>query len=318
MIRRIKSSETISDPIYLNYPFPALIQDGIVDKNQCIKIIEDTMPLIKKHSIFMHHGRNAVNNSSVELQKLISKSKHWQKFIDLLSNNYTKNFIKHFRKKSENKFVRNWLKNKKIILNKSVYNLRSNLLKKKFKKLNKKIDIWQKNRVSNLSDLAVFSMGIYSLSNLIYRKFRSLLDFILGIRKLSLLLDYSVSFDGYFREIHRDSDSRAIVFLVFLNELENDAKGGTFSLYSHNLGESNLPARPKKKNSELTHLIEPKAGRMIMFFNVADAYHSVERLKNTKLGNHFIYGGFTLSSNLGALAKKGSNEAMNTEFNLYR
>jgi len=254
MIRHIKFSESISDPIYLNYPFPALIQDGIIDKNQCMRIIEDTTPLIKKHSIFMHHGRNAVNNSSVEFQKLISKSEYWHKFIDLL-NDHTKDFITHFRNNSEKKIVRNWLKNKKIILNNSIYNLRSILLIKKFKKLNKKIDLWQKNRVSNLSDFAVFSIGIYSLSNLIYRKCRSLIDFILGIRKLSLLLDYSVSFDGYFREIHRDSDSRAIVFLVFLNELENDAEGGTFSLYSHNLDESNLPARPKKKNSELTHLI---------------------------------------------------------------
>ena len=49
-------------------------------------------------------------------------------------------------------------------------------------------------------------------------------------------------------------------------------RGGLFH-FINNLGESNLPARPKKKNSELTHLIEPKAGRMIMFFNVADAYH---------------------------------------------
>lgn len=318
MFRHIKSSDTISKPIYLNYPFPALIQDEVIDTNKCKDIIQVTMPLIKKNSYSMHGGRNALNSSSVEFQNLISKSKFWKECIDSLTNRYAKDFITHLKQSSENTISRKWLNNKKIIFNDSIYSLRKFFLSKYLKKYNKKIDLWQSNKVSSLSDLAVFAIGIYSFLNLIYRKSRSTIDFILGKRKLSLLLDYSVSYDGYSREIHRDSDSRVIVFLIFLNELEHEAEGGNFSLYSHNLGKSNLPARPKTKDSDLTHLIEPKAGRMIMFLNVSDAYHAVEKLKNTKFGNHFIYGGYTLSSNLGTIAKVGSISKMPTEFNLYR
>ena len=161
---------------------------------------------------------------------------------------------------------------------------------------------------------------------------RSLIDHIIGYYNLTLLYDYSVSYDGYYREVHRDSDSRSIVFLLFLNSLENESSGGSFGLYK-SLNNSNLfqpqpdysikkgnlvePSKGKMEKCK-THLIEPKAGRLIIFLNTAYAYHSVEKLKNTKIGNHFIYGGYTLPSNFGSIARKLTTKNMPTEFNLYR
>ena len=47
-----------------------------------------------------------------------------------------------------------------------------------------------------------------------------------GKSSVELLYDYSVSGKSYNREIHRDSDSRLIVFLLYLNEFDEKEKGG--------------------------------------------------------------------------------------------
>ena len=43
-------------------------------------------------------------------------------------------------------------------------------------------------------------------------------------------MDFSIATKGYFREIHRDSDNRIYVFLLFLNKIKND-KGGKFKFH---------------------------------------------------------------------------------------
>ena len=47
---------------------------------------------------------------------------------------------------------------------------------------------------------------------------------------MELLYDYSISPNGYFREIHRDSDARTIVFLIYLNDLSSEGTGGDLKL----------------------------------------------------------------------------------------
>ena len=60
----------------------------------------------------------------------------------------------------------------------------------------------------------------------------SLSYFFLGKRVIAPLWDYSMAKNGYGREVHRDSDSRVVVFLIYLNEIGVDADGGGLTLYN--------------------------------------------------------------------------------------
>ncbi len=332
MFTHITSDETIEVPIWVEDPFPAFIADNVISEESCNELISSVKPLVKKHSFLMHGGRNFLPNTAIEFSELISKTEIWRSTISRLNNIYSKNFINHFKEKSQNKLVKKWLNSKKFKFTNSIYNLRSFLIRFRMKFVSNKIKSYQSKQVSSLNAKALLFVGVYSLINSLYRIIRSLADNISGYCNLTLLYDYSVSYDGYYREVHRDSDSRSIVFLLFLNSLETQSSGGSFGLYK-SLNKSNLfqpqpdyseeegnlvePTKGKMEKCK-THLIEPKAGRLIIFLNTSYAYHSVQKLKNTKIGNHFIYGGYTLPSNFGSIARKRTTKNLPTEFNLYR
>ena len=48
-----------------------------------------------------------------------------------------------------------------------------------------------------------------------------------------MLYDYSISPNGYKREIHRDSDARTFVFLLYLNNLSKSGEGGELEIYKY-------------------------------------------------------------------------------------
>ena len=66
------------------------------------------------------------------------------------------------------------------------------------------------------------------------------------------------------------------------------------------------------------YMVEPIKGRLIMFLNTANAYHDVTLMKNSTTKRHFIYGGFSLSSDLFSLARLNSSSQSPTNFVLYR
>ena len=49
------------------------------------------------------------------------------------------------------------------------------------------------------------------------------------------------------KEIHRDSDSRTIVFLLYLNKLSDQGEGGDLELYKYNNNQNKIPSRPKER-----------------------------------------------------------------------
>ena len=67
---------------------------------------------------------------------------------------------------------------------------------------------------------------------------------------MELLYDYSISPNGYFREIARDSDARTIVFLIYLNDLSSEGTGGDLKFYKDLKTIRDNLKMPSQPNSE--------------------------------------------------------------------
>jgi len=151
----------------------------------------------------------------------------------------------------------------------------------------------------------------------------SLVDFILFRRFLLPLFDYSYSNSGYSREIHRDSDNRAVVVLLYLNTLDSPDIGGCLELYRLKPGFSfrapscPFPPQPPSSACELTHIIHPRAGRLIVFLNQYNSYHAVSPMSASTNGRHFVYGGFTHPSSIFVDRFLFRGSRLKTEIHLY-
>jgi Rps23 Pro-64 3,4-dihydroxylase Tpa1-like proline 4-hydroxylase len=141
-------------------------------------------------------------------------------------------------------------------------------------------------------------------------------DFFSKKKNLELLFDYSKSGNGYGREIHRDSDSRYLVFLLYLNNLDTGALGGELDIYKlRSQNTEKKLAQPDKNNCELVESITPKTGRLVIFLNDETSYHAVKKMENSKTYRYFLYGGFTLLAAKNPLLKETNK--MKTNFDLY-
>ena len=132
---------------------------------------------------------------------------------------------------------------------------------------------------------------------------------------VELLCDYSRASNGYGRVIHRDSDMRRYVFLLYLNTLD-DADGGDLDVYRLADPSNGSPAWPDDNQCVLERSVRPAEGRLVVFRNAHDSFHGVSTMQGHDSIRHFIYGGFT---QLGGTNPDmiGSTEAISTEFHLY-
>ena len=100
-------------------------------------------------------------------------------------------------------------------------------------------------------------------------------------------LDWSMSEDGYVREIHCDSDPRFWNFIIFLNDKNWD--GGDFMMHSSD----NVNYFKKhfwKKKLPIEKVFEAKKNTGVFFLSTPNSYHSVSIQHNTKGPRKFIYG----------------------------
>ena len=135
-------------------------------------------------------------------------------------------------------------------------------------------------------------------------------------KPLELLYDYSVAGKGYLREIHRDSDSRLVVFLIYLNKIDvnKSENGGQLELYE-NLDISDDKPQPNRDSCKLLKRIEPEEGMLVIFLNSDESFHAVKEIENENTERHFIYGAYTLLNGKNPYIKK--TKRLNTEFNFY-
>ena len=113
-------------------------------------------------------------------------------------------------------------------------------------------------------------------------------------KTLNLDIDFSKSKKGYFRQAHRDRDTRVISFLIYLNSIKEDF-GGAFEVYESKLKDLNLLKRfPEPKDVELVDKFSPKAGQLFLFSSTPDSYHGVSKFTSDIQERVFIYGSYSL------------------------
>lgn len=299
---------------YTNDPFPILTIENFLTKKQCDDLIDDASNIIKRNNSTIHGGRIMIPSTNSAFKNLVKESKNWnllhkrinnQEILNLLLDNIAND------KKPSN--YKKWLNNKRFsISNKltSIENLIGKNLTKKWKRILDK-------EVKSIPNNKLFLTLIINIIDDFYRIISSIIDYLFNKNNLILFYDYSISNLGYTRSIHRDSDSRVIVMLLYLNNLEKEVKGGSLEIYKTKKRGKYPPFIPYDESSKVQD-IKPVAGKLVIFLNTANAYHAVSKMSHSSFGRHFIYGGFTMNSSFGSLALKGSKGKSPTEYYIYK
>ena len=122
-------------------------------------------------------------------------------------------------------------------------------------------------------------------------------------KKINLDIDFSKSQYGYFRNAHRDRDTRVISFLIYLNTINED-EGGAFEIYKYiKGGDENLPRFPQKSEVEKIKKFPPKAGQLFVFLSSPNSYHGVSKFLSQNKSRIFIYGSYSLDRKVKWLSK---------------
>ncbi len=115
---------------------------------------------------------------------------------------------------------------------------------------------------------------------------------------INLDMDFSASENGYFREPHRDRDTRIINFLIYLNSVPKK-NGGCLEIFStkKNWGNKikNFPRFPRKSEVKIKKKFQPKIGQTIFFLSSPNSYHGVSKFVSKNSKRIFIYGSYSLN-----------------------
>jgi hypothetical protein len=198
------------------------------------------------------------------------------------------------------------LKKKDFTVTNFFFNEKPNIFQKKYKHLNSK----------SISTIGNINLAFYIFYKF-YRFFIRKIKYTFSIKNyVELLYDFSKSPNGYKREIHRDSDSRTIVFLIYLNELNNSGSGGDLKLHHYKDLNVMVPSQPKESECDTIKTIPPKIGRLVTFLNSHDSLHSVSEMKDYDGYRYFLYGSFTLLGKKNNFIKNSISN-LKTNFNIF-
>ncbi len=274
--------------------------DNFISTKICKKLIQASSSkkkIINKTKI--HGGRQFLSSTDIEFYNLLKNSKDWRNLVNKInSEKFLISCLKKFNLEEKNFCLVNFFKYKNLTNT-----------QKSFKKLSSK-----EARLISTKNLILYSLIRVYRDYL--RKFKFSRVFYPNKSPVELLFDYSKAGNGYSREIHRDSDNRLLVFILYLNSpsKKGNHKGGNFDIYKLIKGDQNV-SFPDKKNCKKIDSIEPRPGKLIIFLNDNNSFHGVEMMKNHSESRHFIYGGFTLLNKKNPYIKNNSKIA--TEFHLY-
>ena len=323
-MRIIKPSDTYSKATWLTTDFPALIIDDFISIQDCEKLIHDGENFIKSQAqsnSVIHGGRVMIPFSSNKFNDLIKQSKAWDQFSRIFRDRCFKfilNEINNIQNLSE--ISKSSIEEFKLteLQKKETFNI---LSKFNFGNIEKKYSALLEYKISSIPPYKLFFVSLIRLLDTYFRRLISFKEYLFRKRPLIPLFDYSFSSNGYGREIHRDSDNRLIVVLLYLNNLDQSTLGGDLEIYKikkEKIKQNIYPPQPSKKDCDLEYIIKPKRGRLVMFVNQFNSYHGVSEMINDTRGRHFIYGGFTYPSSLFVNKKRVLNTKLKTEMFLYK
>lgn len=277
------------------------IIDNFLSEEECKQLINDGKKFINSNTYQkINVNRNSINSSSLSFSQLCLNSKNWNNLSKKLQS---KNFFDDCFKQLD-------IDSNKYKL-KSFYNNKNN---SKIISLFKKVGLSQVKSLNTLTLLKYVLLRTY-LNLEKFFKFNFLTSF--NSKPLELLFDYSVAGKGYSREIHRDSDSRLLVFLIYFNKIDKNFQsenGGQLEIYRNKNIDDNS-SQPNKNNCELIESIEPDVGKLIIFINSDDSFHAVKEIQKDTTERHFVYGAYTLLSGKNPYIKK--SKSLKTPFNFY-
>jgi hypothetical protein len=272
------------------------ILENFLNKEFCESLINDANTFSKNDHISVLNNRLILPSSSLSFLNLLKKSPSWKKlhtrlnsqiFLDTLLNQLN-------------------LKKKDFTVTNFFFNEKPNILQKKYKHLNSK----------SISTIGNINLAFYIFYKF-YRFFIRKIKYTFSIKNyVELLYDFSKSPNGYKREIHRDSDSRTIVFLIYLNELNNSGSGGDLKLHHYKNLNVMVPSQPKESECDTVKTIPPKIGRLVTFLNSYDSLHSVSEMKDYDGYRYFLYGSFTLLGKKNNFVKNSISN-LKTNFNIF-
>ena len=271
------------------------IIDNFIEEDHCKKLVLDAQNILNTNSEkeILNNNRQLISSTSITYNNFISNSQSWLQLNEkLYSNNFYQECLKNLNINQNQFELSNFFFKKNLTE-----------IEKKYKNLiNKKFSYLKTGSLMKLLSYRIYKQILFRMKFLLKRKIN-----------LELIYDFSISRKGYKREIHRDSDSRVIVFLLYLNTFKDNIEGGNLNL--HELKNKNLnsvPPQPQSSDCNLIHSINPKAGRLVLFLNSTDAFHSVSEMVGNQ-DRYFLYGSYT------ALNKKNpylinSSKKLDTEF----
>lgn len=316
MIKKIRRDFIIKEPIVSTHPYPFIVIDDFISRDLCEQLIKDSNNLANKNFNLVHGGRRMITWKSALFRDITKESSAWknlEKELPKKAFNLFNRLITDKTKKSET--YHKWKKRKSLRIRSNLYSLSSKLFSKsQYLRYLKNLELNCKSHKNN----RLIILGLIGIIDSLYRNLLATFDWIRGSLALTPLFDYSISNVGYNREIHRDSDARAFVILLYLNDLEDNTEGGTLGIYEHLESLTKYPPQIPFSKAEKILEVHPRAGRLVIFFNQSNSYHAVDKMTYSKRGRHFIYGGLTMQNSLGSPSIKDSTKRSPTEYFFYK
>jgi Rps23 Pro-64 3,4-dihydroxylase Tpa1-like proline 4-hydroxylase len=235
----------------------------------------------------MHGGRSYINTTSYEFEDFLKKSSTWSEFFSKISSQESFDKLIEIFKDIDPKHIKKHLLSAEAKVKKYIRPEKHPFFSKISKVKNIKLEFCSLKAISAYLIRYVFHKIQMELRTRPYLLFNTI--------PVQLLADINLATDGYYREIHRDSDNRIISMLFFMSNHSESGEGGELGMYSlknHTLGEP-FPPQPLESECLSIQSIQPKKNRLVAFFNSDEAYHDVKEMKGHTSDRFFMGGWFT-------------------------
>ena len=275
------------------------IKKDYISTELCQTLSDDFASLTASDTIRFHGGRKLIPNTSVEFAELTAKSKAWRDLSkELCSEGFSQLIL------DESKISGSKIKTTNYF----------SYLASIFPGLRKR----SLGIIRNANPLFLIYWAFYSVIVRASAVLYAFLYRLIGYELAELLYDASSASNGYSREIHRDSDSRIYVFLLYLNEIAStdSSSGGELCIHKFSNPSGQKAAQPDIIDAPIEISIKPRPGTLVFFENDEDAVHSVSRMEGFVGERFFIYGSLTLLNGKNHNFIK-TKESLLTDFRMY-